>query len=87
MKHITAKDVAKSVFEDIYFKFGLPLELLFDQGPCFRAELMDYLCEKMKISRSFTTPYDPQCNGLNERFIIGKLTKILSKVIEHQGRN
>ena len=68
VKQIFEKDGAKFVYEEIYCKFGVPLELLFDQGPGFRAELMDFLCGKMKIRHNFTTPYYPQCNGLNERF-------------------
>ena len=64
----------------------MPLELLSDQGPGFRADLMEFLCEKMKIRRKFTMPYYPRCNGLNERFN-GELVQILSKVIEHQGKN
>ena len=47
---------------------------------------MDYLCAKMKIKWSFTTPYYPQCNGLNERFN-GELIQILTKVTKHQGKN
>ena len=86
MKQIAAKDVAKFVYEDICCKFGVPLELLFDQGPGFRADLMDYLCAKMKIKRRFTTPYYPRCNGLNERFN-GELVQMLTKVTEHQGKN
>ena len=35
VKQITAKDVAKFVYEDICCKFGVPLELLSDQGPGF----------------------------------------------------
>ena len=35
VKQITAKDVAKFVDEDICCKFGVPLELLSDQGPGF----------------------------------------------------
>ena len=59
---ITIKDVAKFVYEDICCKFGVPLELLSDQGLGFRADLMKFLCEMMKIRRKFTTPYYPQCN-------------------------
>ena len=59
MKQITAKDVAKFVYEDICCKFGVPLELLSDQGPGLRANLMDYLCAKMKIKQRFATPYYP----------------------------
>ena len=86
VKQISAKDVAKFVYEDICCKFGVPLELLSDQRPGFRVELMDYLCDKMNIRHNYTTPYYPQCNGLNERFN-GELVKILSKVTQHQGRN
>ena len=86
VKHITAHDVAKFVYEDICCKFGVPLELLSDQGPGFRADLMDYLCTKMKIRHNYTTTYYPQCNGLNERFN-GELVQILSKITEHRGKN
>ncbi|MCO5584217.1 hypothetical protein L7F22_038141 [Adiantum nelumboides] len=86
VRQITAKDVAKFVYEEICCKFGVPLELLSDQGPGFGAELLDFLCEKMKIACKFTTSYYPQCNGVNERFN-GKLVQILSKVIENQGKN
>ncbi|MCO5584218.1 hypothetical protein L7F22_038142 [Adiantum nelumboides] len=86
VRQITAKDVAKFVYEEICCKFGVPLELLSDQGPGFRAELLDFLCEKTKIACKFTTSYYPQCNGVNERFN-GKLVQILSKVIENQGKN
>ncbi|MCO5586261.1 hypothetical protein L7F22_040200 [Adiantum nelumboides] len=67
VRQITAKDVAKFVYEEICCKFGMPLELLLDQGPRFRADLLGFLCKKMNITRRFTTPYYPQCNGLNER--------------------
>ncbi|MCO5577623.1 hypothetical protein L7F22_031454 [Adiantum nelumboides] len=35
VRQITAKDVAKFVYEEICCKFGVPLELLSDQGPGF----------------------------------------------------
>ncbi|MCO5573942.1 hypothetical protein L7F22_027720 [Adiantum nelumboides] len=86
VRQITAKDVAKFVYDEICCKFGVPLELLSDKGPGFRAKLLDFLCAKMKIRHQHTTPYYPQCNGLNERFN-GELVQILSKVTEHQGKN
>ena len=86
VRQITAKDVAKFVYEEICCKFGVPLEILSDKGPGFRAGLLDFLCEKMKIRHNYTTPYYPQCNGLNERFN-SELVQILLKVREHQGKN
>ncbi|MCO5570045.1 hypothetical protein L7F22_023759 [Adiantum nelumboides] len=78
---ITSKDVAKFVYEDICCKFGMPLELLSDKGPGFRGELVDYLCEKLHVRRRFTTPYYPQCNGMNERFN-GELIRMLTKMTQ-----
>ncbi|MCO5579123.1 hypothetical protein L7F22_032975 [Adiantum nelumboides] len=86
VKQITAKDVAKIVYDEICCKFGVPLELLSDKGPGFRAKLLHFLCAKMKIRHQHTTPYYPQCNGLNERFN-GEVVQIHSKVTEHQGKN
>ena len=37
---ITAKDVAKFVFNSIYFRFGTPLEIISDRGPGFRGDLV-----------------------------------------------
>ncbi|MCO5580822.1 hypothetical protein L7F22_034695 [Adiantum nelumboides] len=81
VKQITSKDVAKFVYEDICCKFGMPLELLSDKGPVFRGELVDYLCEKLHVRRRFTTPYYPQCNGMNERFN-GELIRMLTKMTQ-----
>ncbi|MCO5612237.1 hypothetical protein L7F22_066501 [Adiantum nelumboides] len=81
VKQITSKDVAKFVYEDTCCKFGMPLELLSDKGPGFRGELVDYLCEKLHVRRRFTTPYYPQCNGMNERFN-GELIRMLTKMTQ-----
>ncbi|MCO5573223.1 hypothetical protein L7F22_026992 [Adiantum nelumboides] len=59
----------------------MPLELLSDNGPGFRGELVDYLCEKLHVRRRFTTPYYPQCNGMNERFN-GELIRMLTKMTQ-----
>ena len=85
IRQVTAKDVAKVVYEDICCKFGVPLELLSDHGPGFRGDLLQYLSEKVKITHRYTMPYYPQCNGLNERFN-GELVQILTKVTEDHGK-
>ena len=82
----TAKDVAKFMYEYICCKFGVPLDFLSNQGPGFRGYLVEYLYENMKITCRYTTPYYPQCNGLNERFN-GKLVQILTKVMEDHSKN
>ncbi|MCO5590401.1 hypothetical protein L7F22_044371 [Adiantum nelumboides] len=64
---ITAKDVAKFVFENICCRFGTPLEIIFDRGPGFRGDLVGELMEQLGISRRHSSPYYPQCNGLGEK--------------------
>ena len=55
VRQITAKNVSKIVYKDICCFFGMPLELLDDQGPGLRDDLFDYLFEKMNIKHNYTT--------------------------------
>ena len=41
---ITAKDVAKFVFNNICCRFGTPLEIISDRGPGFRGDLVNEKC-------------------------------------------
>ncbi|MCO5566544.1 hypothetical protein L7F22_020221 [Adiantum nelumboides] len=61
---ITAADVSKFVLDYICSRFSTPLEILFDRGPGFRADLLDALLENLSIKNVHSTPYYPQCNGL-----------------------
>ncbi|MCO5590383.1 hypothetical protein L7F22_044353 [Adiantum nelumboides] len=61
---ITTKDVAKFMFENIFCRFGTPLEIISDRGPSFRGDLVGKLMEQQGISRRHSYPYYPQCNGL-----------------------
>ncbi|MCO5548283.1 hypothetical protein L7F22_001740 [Adiantum nelumboides] len=51
---ITAKDVAKFVFENICCRFGTSLEIISDRGPGFRGDLVGELMEQLGISRIIT---------------------------------
>ncbi|MCO5612502.1 hypothetical protein L7F22_066770 [Adiantum nelumboides] len=75
---ITAKEVAKFVYESICCKFGVPLEILSDRGPGFRGDLVGELMKKLGIERRHSTPYYPQCNGLVEK-VNGMICKIITK--------
>ena len=85
VRQITSKEMGKFVYEHICCKFGVPLELLSDRGPGFRGEMVDYLCGKLNIQHRYSSPYYPQCNGLNERFN-GELVKILTKMTQTHGK-
>ncbi|MCO5585759.1 hypothetical protein L7F22_039695 [Adiantum nelumboides] len=75
---ITVADVSKFVLDYICSRFGIPLEILSDRAPGFRADLLDALLENLSIKHVHFTPYYPQCNGLVEK-TNGVLCKIITK--------
>ncbi|MCO5611796.1 hypothetical protein L7F22_066055 [Adiantum nelumboides] len=77
----TSKDVCNFIFDCICCKFGVPLELVGDQGKDFRNDLIEDLGQNLEIKQRYSTPYHPQCNGLVEAFN-GVLQKILFKLVE-----
>ena len=56
---ITAKDVAKFVFNSIYCKFDTPIEIISDRGPGFRGDLVKELMTKLGVKLKHSTPYYP----------------------------
>ena len=46
---ITAKDVARFVFNNICCRFGVPLEIIFDRGPGFRGDLVKELISTISM--------------------------------------
>ena len=59
--------MASFVYENICYRFGVPLEILSNRGAGFRGDLVRELMEKLGIARRHSTPYYPQCNGLVEK--------------------
>ena len=75
---VTAREVARFVYENIYCRFGVPLEILSDRGPDFRGDLVGGLMRKLGIAHRHSTPYYPQCNGLVEK-MNGMIIKMITK--------
>ena len=46
---------------------GLPEQLYTDQGAQFESQLLAELCHLWKVTKTRTTPYHPQANGMVER--------------------
>ena len=68
VKEITAEEIARVIYEGWIVRFGCPLKLTSDQGRQFESSLFLQLMKIMGISKSRTTPYHPQCNGIIERW-------------------
>ena len=75
----TAKTIAKCLYGGYISIFGALARLLSDRGASFTSNIIEELCKILGIKWLWTTPYQPQTNGLVERShqtimcMIGKL--------------
>ena len=53
---------------DIYSRLSVPEEILSDQGAQCISDCMKEVCRLLAVTQSTTTPYQPMCNGLAEKF-------------------
>lgn len=67
MKDTKAETVANILAKKVFAPFGLPKELLTDNGTNFRSKIMSTLCKSYNIKKIFTAPYRPQTDGQCER--------------------
>ena len=63
-----AKTVVRILYEQFISVFGVPAELLSDQGMNFTSVLVEELCSAFGIQKCRTTAYHAKCNGQVERF-------------------
>ena len=62
-----ATTVAKCLFEDYISCHGVFQALHTDQGRQFESDLVKGLCASLGITKTRTTPYHPECDGMVER--------------------
>ena len=67
LKASVKKEVARFVYERIVTCFGIPLEIVSDNGPQFISDVWKDLMERLAIKHRLTTMYKPSTNGLVER--------------------
>ena len=81
-----ATTVARVLVEEIFLVWGIPMELLSDQGPELQSNIMQELCTLLEIDKLKTTSYHPQNNGGIERFH-RSLNQLLGRVVQEDQRN
>ena len=64
----TAQMTAKTLWDKFIVHYGLPKNILMDQGQNFKSQLVADLCELMGTWKVQTSPYHLQTNGQCERF-------------------
>jgi len=78
-----AEPIAKTLVEQVFSRFGIPLSILSDQGREVDGRIMREVCRLFGVEKLRTTPYKPSTNQV-ERFH-RTLNSILGKTVaEHQ---
>ena len=84
LKQHTAENVANALTK-IFANFGLPDEILSDQGTEFTSELMQHFAHQLGITQIRCSPYHPESNGSCERFHRTLKSMLRSMVDEFEG--
>ena len=57
------------VLQQLFATYGLPLQLVLDNGPQFTAVEFQHFLKGNGVKYILCTPYHPSSNGLAERFV------------------
>ena len=82
LKRIDTETVAEALVE-MFSRVGFPKEVLSDMGKQFTSDTMKEVGRLLSIKQLTTTPYNPACNGLVERYN-GTLKTMLRKMCAEQ---
>ena len=78
-----AATIAQKLVDNVFCRFGIPEQLHSDQGKQFESKLIQELCKILNISKTRTTAYHPQCDGLVERFNRTLQAMIATITVDH----
>ena len=59
-----AETVARKLVDEMFCRFSPHEQLYSDQGRQFRSGLIKEICNILRIKKTWTSPYHPQCDGL-----------------------
>ena len=63
-----AKTIAVTFVNEFVCRFGVPIQIITDQGSNFESHLFKEMCDFLQIDKTRTSAYRPQANGSVERF-------------------
>ncbi|MCO5587012.1 hypothetical protein L7F22_040957 [Adiantum nelumboides] len=76
-----ARTTAAFLYENVFTRYGLPIEIVSDRGTHFLNEVIEYLLSEFMVIYNKSTPYHPQANGQAEhtnKILSSVLTKVVS---------
>eukprot|EP00253_Pinus_taeda_P034401 PITA_34401 len=82
----TENSVVIFLYEDIFTRFGVPREIVTDQGSRFTSNMVEKLMEEYKIKHRKSTPYHPQANGQVE-YTNKVIESIITKIVHLHRRD
>ncbi len=85
LRAANAKNIAQELFL-LASRVGIPKEILTDQGTSFMSRVMADLCLLLQVQQLRTSVYQPQTDGLVERFN-QTLKQMLRRVVAEDGRD
>ena len=83
LRRKTADEVAAALFDDVIMRVSVPSAILSDLGGEFMGDVMQHLCERLKIDRLRTTAYHPQTDAKCERAHFS-MHNMIVKLVEEQ---
>jgi hypothetical protein len=64
----TATTCAEKILNEVIARYGCPYDLHTDKGKNYDGEIFAELCRMLEVRKTRTSPRNPRCNGLTERF-------------------
>jgi hypothetical protein len=86
LRNKEAISVARALLDVVISRFGVPLQILSDNGKEFDNLTLKEICRLLEIDKIRTTAYKPSTNGAIERFH-RTLNSMIGKVVETNQRN
>ncbi|KAL0427764.1 UNVERIFIED_CONTAM: Retrovirus-related Pol polyprotein from transposon opus [Sesamum latifolium] len=86
LTRITEGEVMKFIWKNIVCHFGIPKELISDNGRQFQGRRIQEWCQDLHIRQRFTTVAHPQANGqveVTNRILVQGIKRILERVGEN----
>ncbi|MCO5560185.1 hypothetical protein L7F22_013793 [Adiantum nelumboides] len=77
-----AKKTAQFLYENIFTRYGLSIEIVSDRGTHFINEVIEQLLDEFMVIHRKSAPYHPQANGQAEstnKILVTILTKIVNE--------